>query len=56
MLLDIQKAKSQKEVAEFFARKADELSGTGRGLFSLMQEGVVERLYQALRTAMQYCR
>lgn len=42
MLLEIQKAKSQKDVAEFFARKADEISGVGRGLFSLQQGAVDE--------------
>jgi hypothetical protein len=37
--------RTQREVADYFTRKADELTGTGRGLFSLGQSPI-ETLYQ----------
>ncbi|MCD7897305.1 MAG: hypothetical protein LUG50_11625 [Planctomycetaceae bacterium] len=45
MFLELRAMKTQREVADFFTRKADELAGIGRGLFDLSQSAIGE-LYQ----------
>lgn len=46
MFLELNAMRTQKDVADYFTRKADEIAGVGRGLFDLAQSPI-EELYQA---------